>query len=54
MYRETQVLADIIVPWGKIYSGPLFPDTCFKALSSQAAKGTRLEKQLEYPVGFSA
>lgn len=49
MFRETQVLAEIIMPRGKIYSGPLSPDPNSKALSSQAAKGTGLEKQAEYP-----
>lgn len=49
MLRETQVLAEIIMPRGKIYSGPFSPDPNSKALSSPAAKGTELEKQAEYP-----
>lgn len=53
MFRETQVLAEIIMPRGKIYSGPLSPDPNSKAPSSQTAKGTGLEKQAEYPVSFS-
>ena len=47
------MLAEIIMPGGKIYSGPLSPDPYSQALSSQAAKGPGLEKQLEYSIGFS-
>ena len=38
-FRETQELAEIIMPRGKIYSGPLFPNPYSNALVSQVAQG---------------
>ena len=44
---------EVIMPRGPIYSGLLSPELCSEAQSSQAAKGSGLEKQLEYLCGFS-
>ena len=47
------MLAEVIMPRGTIYSGPLSPELYSEAQSSQGAKGSGLEKQLEYLCGFS-